>query len=92
MRCRKFRLSELALDTSRIVVATEDSAVEGRGDSRWRSAARQLVDARVTQKGVDVVALVLAEHEAGTAPSTNGRRVGCAPGRGGSHILARALR
>lgn len=80
---------EVAADPSTRVVAIEDSAVEGHGDTRWHSAARQLVDAGVTQKDVDVVALVLAEHEAGTAPSTIGRRLDVHHSTVG-RILARA--
>ncbi|WP_173008466.1 helix-turn-helix domain-containing protein [Mycolicibacterium sp. P1-18] len=57
--------------------------------TRWHPTARQLIDAGVTQKDVDVVALVLAEHEAGTAPSTIGRRLDVHHSTVG-RILARA--
>lgn len=42
---------------------------------RWHPAARQLIEAGVTQKDVAVVALILAEHDAGIAPSTISRRL-----------------
>jgi len=56
-------------------VASAHGPVDVAGTARWHLAARQLVDAGVTQKAVEVVALILAEHEAGTAPSTIGRRL-----------------
>jgi len=43
--------------------------------TRWKSTADQLVRSGVTSKDPDVVAAVLAEHAAGTAPSTIGRRL-----------------
>lgn len=43
--------------------------------ARWQSTARSLVESGVTQKDPGVVAQILAEHAAGTPPSTIGRRL-----------------
>jgi len=42
--------------------------------SQWKPTADQLVREGVTSKDPDVVAAILAEHAAGTPPSTIGRR------------------
>jgi hypothetical protein len=42
--------------------------------ARWKPTALQLVRDGVTSKDPDVVAAILAEHAAGTSPSTIGRR------------------
>ena len=42
--------------------------------SRWKATADQLVREGVTSKDPAVVAAILAEHAAGTPPSTIGRR------------------
>lgn len=49
-------------------------AGEGVGIKRWRPAADELVRDGVTSKDPAIVAAVLAENAAGTAPSTIGRR------------------
>jgi hypothetical protein len=43
--------------------------------NRWQSAAHGLVRAGITRKDPEVVAQILAEHEAGTPPSAIGRRL-----------------
>lgn len=48
--------------------------VQAADISRWRSAADELVRDGVTSKDPSIVAAVLAENAAGTAPSTIGRR------------------
>jgi hypothetical protein len=42
--------------------------------AEWKPTADQLVRDGVTSKDPDVVAAILAEHAAGTPPSTIGRR------------------
>jgi Protein of unknown function (DUF2637) len=44
------------------------------GAAQWKPTADQLVREGVTSKDPDVVAAILAEHAAGTPPSTIGRR------------------
>jgi len=44
------------------------------GTAQWKPTADQLVREGVTSKDPDVVAAILAEHAAGTPPSTIGRR------------------
>lgn len=51
-------------------VGPADDALE-----RWREPARELVEAGVTSKDPAIVARILAEHHAGTPPSTIGRRL-----------------
>lgn len=56
------------------VEARAATAGAGVDIKRWRPAADELVRAGVTSKDPAVVAAVLAENAAGTAPSTIGRR------------------
>lgn len=42
---------------------------------RWRPAAQELVRSGVTQKDPNVVARILAEHAAGTPPTTIGKKL-----------------
>lgn len=75
--------------TPAATTAVPDPSVAVACATRWHPAARQLIEAGVTQKDIDVVALVLAEHEAGIAPSTIGRRLDVHHSTVG-RILARA--
>jgi Protein of unknown function (DUF2637) len=50
------------------------SVPTGRQTAHWKTAADQLVRDGVTSKDPELVAAILAEHAAGTAPSTIGRR------------------
>jgi hypothetical protein len=65
--------STLALLTLSPAALTGVSDAPG-GVAQWKPTADQLVREGVTSKDPDVVAAILAEHAAGTPPSTIGRR------------------
>jgi hypothetical protein len=65
--------STLALLTLSPAALTEVSDAPGAA-AQWKPTADQLVREGVTSKDPDVVAAILAEHAAGTPPSTIGRR------------------
>jgi hypothetical protein len=52
-----------------------DTSLVPDAAGRWRPTAQDLVDSGVTSKDPGVVARILAEHAAGTPPSTIGRRL-----------------
>ena len=58
--------------------------------AQWKPTADQLVREGVTSKDPDVVAAILAEHAAGTPPSTIGRRQNVHHGAGEPHSERRA--
>jgi hypothetical protein len=64
------------VDRAEAVPSAEEAVPPNAGAvGRWRSTAHELVKSGVTQKDPDVVAQILAQHEAGTPPSTISRRL-----------------
>ena len=68
-------------EPERVLAMVPDEAADGAGCSvdaaavaQWRPTADQLVRDGITSKDPHVVAAILAEHAAGTPPSTIGRR------------------
>jgi hypothetical protein len=55
--------------------AVESHPADLAGVGPWHPAARELVRSGVTQKDAGVVAQILAEHAAGTPPTTIGKRL-----------------
>ncbi|WP_375486236.1 DUF2637 domain-containing protein [uncultured Mycobacterium sp.] len=52
-----------------------DESVDAASLLRWKPTADELVRSGVTSKDPEIVAAILAEHAAGTPPSTIGRRL-----------------
>ena len=68
-------------EAEHVLAVVPDTALDGEGCSvdpaavaHWRPTADQLVRDGITSKDPQVVAAILAEHAAGTPPSTIGRR------------------
>jgi len=66
------------ISAQRALAAVPDGAADSRDPAMltaWQATADELVRRGVTSKDSQVVAAVLAEHAAGTSPSTIGRRL-----------------
>jgi hypothetical protein len=63
------------VDRAEAAPSAEEVPPNAGAVGRWQSTAQELVKSGVTQKDSAVVAQILAEHEAGTPPSTISRRL-----------------